>query len=595
VSFAAGLIAVAAAVLAVIGQLSLRRSTAPTRIEATGATMELRDETPALVDLLTGGFEVDDDAVPATVVDLAQRGWFTIEDLGGRVAIRTRRRRPVDDATTAYEERVLRQIERHAIEGVVPTEVLTIGPEGVSERWFKGFVREVTKHGRSLGLCRRRWNLRHIVIAWVLAGVAFAPAVLVASTANRTSDPTGWGSVGNLLVGAAFMVAFAAGWLAGKISASDAQADTAEGRAVAEHWLAVSNHYRSTGDFADKPAASVAIWDRHLAYATAMGLARRVQREIPFETEHDRRAWSRATGEWRRVKIRYQAFRPNWGVHPGRVLFEGLIQGALSGLVAVVGYRVARDDSILDGLTDAQRRWISLGGLVIEILAAAVFTFCLFKVVLGLLDLFRRRTVEGELVRRRLFKTGHRLPKVVQWLAWSGRNQQGTSREYNRNAKHHLAIDDGSDDSVVAYVVKPAIYGQASQGARVRLQVSPLLGYVSSIDVLAPAPRSAASESAVPHALVEDTLESAGIAATGAIGAALARAETMTDESGRPMLDQVDDEGVTMRQRLEQNQGQLDQLRNDPRLASSPIAGLLDSILGGITEADGPDDESPQH
>jgi hypothetical protein len=431
----------------------------------------------------------------------------------------------------------------------------------------------------------------------VLAGVAFAPAMLVASTANRTSDPTGWGAVGNLLVGAAFMVALAAGGLAGKISASDAQADTAEGRAVAEHWLAVSNHYRSTGDFADKPAASVAIWDRHLAYATAMGLARRVQREIPFETEHDRRAWSRATGEWRRVKIRYQAFRPNWGVHPGRVLFEGLIQGVLSGVVAVVGYRVARDESILDGLTDAQRRWISLGGLVVGLLAAAVFVFCLAKVVLGLLDLFRRRTVEGELVRRRLFKTGHRLPKVVQWLAWSGRNQQGTSREYNRNAKHHLAIDDGSDESVVAYVVKPAIYGQVSQGARVRLQVSPLLGYVSSIEVLTPAPRSAASESAVPHALVEDTLESVGTAATGSIGAALARAETMTDESGRPLLDQTDDEGVTMRRRIEQSHGQLDRLRNDPRLASSPLAGLLDSVLGGITDAGDADadDESPPY
>ena len=41
-------------------------------------------------------------------------------------------------------------------------------------------------------------------------------------------------------------------------------------------------------------AASVAIWDQHLAYATAMGLAQKVQRQIPFETEHDRHAWSRA-------------------------------------------------------------------------------------------------------------------------------------------------------------------------------------------------------------------------------------------------------------------------------------------------------------
>lgn len=586
VSTVAGLSAAIVAAVAVIAMFSLRRSTAPNRVEAAGATMELRDETPALVDLLTGGFEVDDDAVPATVVDLSERGWFTIEELGGRVMIRTRTRRPAGDALTPYEERVLRHIERHAIDGVVPTQVLTIGPEGVSERWFKGFVREVTKHGRTLGLCRRRWDLRHLAMAWALAGVAFAPAVLVSYAADRTSEPTVWGSLGNVFVGLAFLIAMGVAWMAGRISRSDAQADTPLGLEVAAHWQAVRNYYRNTGDFDDKPAASVAIWDRHLAYATALGLARRVQREIPFETEHDTKAWSRATGEWRRVKVRYQAFRPGWGQHPGRVLFEGLLQSAITGALAAGALYVAREESLFESLTDEQRGWIGLAGLVVALLAAAVCAFCVLKVVLGASDLFARRTVEGELVRARVFHAHHRLPKVVRWLIRASSDRHRTGNVDDRRPKHHLAIDDASDESVVAYTVKPSIFRQVRQGARVRARVSPRLGYVASIEMLAPPQASAASEAASLHPLVEETIGKVGSTSAGAMSAALDRAEAMTDDQGRPLLDQPDDDGVTMRQRLEQSQGQLDQLRNDPRLAASPFGKLLDSFLGDNVDAE---------
>lgn len=592
VTTVAGLSAVIIAALAMAGMILLRRSTAPNRVASTGATMELRDETPALVDLLTGGFEVADDAVPATVVDLSGRGWFTIEDLGGRVVIRTRSRRPADDAPTAYEERVLRHIARHAIDGVVPTEVLTIGPEGVSERWFTGFVREVTKHGRSLGLCRRRWDKKHLAIAWGLAAAAFAPAVLVSSAADRASEPSAWGSLGNLLIGLAFLIAIGVAWSAGRITRSDAQADTPLGLEVAAHWWAVRNHYRTVGDFDDKPAASVAIWDRHLAYATAMGLARRVQREIPFETEHDNHAWSRATGEWRRIKVRYQAFRPSWGQHPVRVLFEGLVQGAIAGALAVLALYVVREESVFESLTDEQRRWISLAGLLVALLAAAVCAFCVLKFVLGASDLFARRTVEGELVRAREFHANHKLPKIMQRLIRAGSDRYRTGNVHDRQATYHLAIDDGSDESVVAYTVKPSTYGQVRQGARVRARVSPRLGYVAEIETLAPPPRSAASEAPSLHPLVEETIGKVASASAGAMSSVLSRAESMTDDRGRPLLDQPDDDGVSMRQRIEQSQGRLDQLRNDPRLASSPFGELLDSFLGGVADTEPEESET---
>ncbi|RLE25875.1 MAG: hypothetical protein DRJ50_02105, partial [Actinobacteria bacterium] len=513
--------------------------------------MELREESPAVVDLLVGGFEVEDDAVPATAVDLAARGWYTIEEIGGdRVVLRLRNRSPEGDELNSFEQRVMRHIAKHATDGIVPAPVLTIGPDGVSERWFRGFVREVTKVGREAGLCHRRWDLKHLAGVWALAGLAIAPAVLLASAAPRTTDPAGWGSIGNLMLGLTFLVGILIVWIAQKISRSDAQVDTPAGREAASHWLGVRDFFRSNGRFDDKPAASVAVWERYLAYATAMGLAPLVQRQIPFETEHDRHAWSRSSGHWRRVKIRYQAWRPSWGQHPGRVAFDGLIQAAVSGLFAYAGFYVASADTDLDTLTAQQRQWVGLAGLVVAVVASAACLLALLRVVLGVSDLFSRRTVEGEVVRRREFKSWHRLPKVLQWVAFSGRGQNGLSREQQRRRKFHVAIDPGDDDTITAYTVKEAIYRQVPQGARVRVQVSPRLGYVAAVELLEPPRASAADEAGSLHPLAEEAVDKSVATMSGALGGALEQISSMTDEDGEPVLDHVDDEGVTLRERM---------------------------------------------
>lgn len=580
VNVAASGLTLAIAVGAGFAVLWMWLRTAPSRISAATPTMELRGEPPAVVDLLIGGFEVEDDAVPATAVDLAARGWYTIEEIGGdRVILRLRNRSPKGDELNPFEQRVMRHITKHATDGIVPAPVLTIGPEGVSERWFKGFVRDVTKVGRDEGLCRRRWDLKHLAVVWALAGLAIAPAFLVASAATRTTDPAGWGSVGNLLLGMTFMVGFFIAWLAQKISRSDAQVDTPAGREAAAHWLGVRDFFRGNGRFDDKPAASVAIWERYLAYATAMGLAPLVQRQIPFETEHDRHAWSQASGHWRRVKIRYQAWRPSWGQHPGRVAFEGLIQTAVTGVIVYAGFYVASADTDLDTLTAQQRQWVGLAGLVVAVMASAACVFAILRVVLGASDLFVRRTTEGEVVRRREFQAWHRLPKVLQLIAFSGRDQHGLSRDQQRRRKYHLAIDPGDTETLTAYTVNEAIYRQVQQGARVRVRVSPRLGYVSDVEVLQPPRGSAAEEAGSIHPLAEEAVDKTTATVAGAMTGVFEQISSMTDEDGEPVLDHVDDEGVTLRERMVQGQDQLDRLRADPRFTNSPILGkLLDAL-----------------
>jgi hypothetical protein len=285
----------AAAVLVV-----LWATTRPPRPKVGSVTMDVGAEPPAIVDLLTGGFEVEDDAVPATVVDLAARRWFDIEEVaGGNVIVRLRRREGKGELAR-YEARVMRHVEQHAVDGVAPAAALTVGPEGVSKRWWKGFVREVNRHGRDLGLCRRRWDFVHLAILWVPIVVAFALLYLTVATAERVEAAGGWGEPGSVLATVGFAAALAIAAIARRVTTSDAQAETPAGMEAASRWLGVREYLAQTGSFDEAGAASVAIWERQLAYATAMGLAPVVQRQLPFETEHDRHAWSLAPRRGRR-------------------------------------------------------------------------------------------------------------------------------------------------------------------------------------------------------------------------------------------------------------------------------------------------------
>jgi hypothetical protein len=555
---AAGIVALVFAVLAGLALVALLRSRRLSSIAPGGASIELRPESPAVVDLLTGGFEVDDDSVPATVVHLAARRWFTIEDYGPDTIIRTRTLRPTNDSLQPYERRVLDHIEHHAIDTVVPTRVLTIGPEGVSDRWFRGFAKEVTHHAQRLGLCVDRWSWGHRGLAWLLVAFALVPAWIIADNSETTDDSAEWVTLGNIALGAAFVVAVALGILAWRTTRLGAQRDTPAGAAAASHWLGVRDFYRNTGEFTDKSAASVAIWDQHLAYATAMGLAQKVQRQIPFETEHDRHAWSRATGQWRRVKVSYHTMRPGWGRHPAWMAVTGLFLCAVWSVVAYGAIWVAnfswRDDvDEYYTLTARQERWISLGATTAAVFALACAALMVMRFVFGCADLFRTRAVEGELVRRR---------------------ERGGGDD--STPTYHLAVDTATatnrvDDTILAYRVRSELYHQTAQGSRVRLVVTPLLGYVKSVETLVPAPTlpSMADSPEAAEMVVAQAMESFAVGWSGLMGGWAAQL------AARPQGD-LD---PAARQRMEDARTQMTAMLQDPAVANTPTAKFLEAFL----------------
>ncbi len=559
---AASIAALAFAVLAGLAIVVILRSRRLSAIEPAAPSIELRPETPAVVDLLTGGFEVDDDSVPATVVHLAARRWFSIEDYGDETIIRTRTSRPPDDSLLPYEQRVLDHIEHHAIDTTLPTRVLTIGPDGVSDRWFRSYAKQVTAHAQQLGLCVDRWTWATRGFVWLLVTVAIIPAWVVADHSDTTDDSAQWATLGNIVLGVAFVVAGMLSILAWRTTRVGAQRDTPAGVAAASHWMGVRDFYRNTGEFTEKSAASVAIWDQHLAYATAMGLAQKVQQQIPFQTESDRHAWSRATGQWRRVKVSYRTVRPGWGRHPAWMAITGLVLAAIWGAIAYGAIWIAnfswRDDfEEYYTLDDRQEHWISLGATAAAVFAIVCVAWMVMRFLGGCIDLFRERTVEGDLVRRRARGGGD-----------------------DSTPTYYLAVDTASptgpvDDSIRAYRVRSGIYNQTAQGARVRLVVTPLLGYVKSVETLVAAPTmpSLADSSETAEAVIAQAMGSIATEWSGMFGAVFAK---LASGSYRDV-----DPGAAA-----EVQAQMTALLQDPKIANTPTATFLEAYLHSSGQPD---------
>jgi hypothetical protein len=271
--------------------------------------------------------------------------------------------------------------------------------------------------------------------------------------------------------------------VASALTASDRQRETDAGLAAGGRWLGVRRYLSDHGDFATKPAAAVAIWDRYLAHAAALDLATLAVAQLPLGAEDDRHAWSRASGQWRHVVVSYPRLRPGYGQHPLFAILTGLLAGVVAGVVAVQLSDVVTDSADwVDDLPDRAEPWVRGVGGGILALATLVAVWSALKVAFGIVDLFTRRPVEGLLLRARV------------------RNTTNDNRR-----RYYVAVDDGTGPRVQAWRVKADRYGVASQGARVRATVTPRLGFVHTMATAAaqwPAPAPPGTvPSAVPGAV----------------------------------------------------------------------------------------------
>ncbi|HEX6699883.1 MAG TPA: hypothetical protein VF101_04055 [Gaiellaceae bacterium] len=411
----------------------------PPKPEPGPPTLDLGPEPPAVANLLVHDFGVTRDAVPATLIDLAARRLVEIEERepGSYVC---RLEKGSEQPLTSYERRVMDLLHSRASGGIVPAEALTTGPSSESSRWWKGFRSEVVADAQQRGLCRDILDgktFRRLALA------AIGPAVVLALLADGKAGLIYW-------VAAAFLL--------GAVMTLHTQRPTPEGLAAASRWLGVRAKLHEDDVLPTMAPIAVTLWERHMAYAAAFGVAPAAVRAIPMGAESDYRAWSSYGGRWHAVRIRYPYLvPPGWGRHPALVLFRA----ALALAAAVVVLWVSGDAQ--DVAADFGKAKLA-GVLIFVVLPAAVAAVAALVVVRALADLGSTREISGQILRLRTY--GDKDDK-----------------------RHYVAIDDGASATIRAFRVKPELYSSLRQYELVTGTVTRNLRYVRSL-------REAATETA---------------------------------------------------------------------------------------------------
>lgn len=155
----------------------------PPRVHAVDQGMELPPEPPAVAGLLANDFVVPGEVAPAILLDLAARHIVDLEEVQpGKTICRLREHAPTE-ALTEYEQRVLAELRDKAIDGVVPTDALTTGPEEQSADWHHALAQEVVDDAQARGwrdllarpARRRRPSVRDLVASVGVGGARRTP------------------------------------------------------------------------------------------------------------------------------------------------------------------------------------------------------------------------------------------------------------------------------------------------------------------------------------------------------------------------------------------------------------------------------------
>ncbi|HEX2239627.1 MAG TPA: hypothetical protein VHJ82_00575 [Actinomycetota bacterium] len=414
-------------------------------------TNELRPEPPAIANLLANGWLLNEDAMPATLLDLSARGFVVIEDRGdGVMQCRLPRRGPSTGRLEPYEQQVVQHLEEVAADGVVPAGALTTGPKEDSKKWWKSFRDEVGKDAKKRGVAREFWPVRLTVLMLIL-GVPIWLVVQGATGFNEAEDvhQTPFLTVITYTMWAALVPILL-------LSGTSRLRDTVAGRTAAAHWLGVRESLEALPSFPELPPSAVVTWERHLAYGAALGVAGRAVHTLPFGAEHARRAWTDYGGQWRQVRVRYPILRPGWGTHPGLAALLGLLRILLSlgifWLVRAVG--------LLQTSTygDPAPWWATI---VVVAIPLGLITFLIWSGVgLGwaLLDLTGGSSVTGEVLRTRTRKK--------------------LTGDDESDVTYHVAVYPGTSAEIRAWRVSAQKYRYFHQGQVVTVSVTPRLGYV---------------------------------------------------------------------------------------------------------------------
>jgi hypothetical protein len=392
-------------------------------------TLDLGPEPPAIVNFLANGFRVTRDAVPATLLDLAARNALDLEHRGPDQFVC--RLRPDPGGLTPYEEQVMRVLRDNQRDGIVPPGALTTGTSDEASKWWTEFKKAVMADSQQRGLSRplldKKVSTRLFVASWI-------PSLFVGLVFSSWGWGLGWAAGAFLLLG--------------YVLSLHTQRETPAGLEAASRWLGVRTQLAQDAVFPTLPPVTVELWERHLSYGAALGVAHGAVEPLGMGAESDSHAWSSYGEGWRPVHIVYPQYF-GWGMHP---LLALLKYGLIGAGAALAIYLLAAP--VADNVSG--RRGVLLVVLLI-VLPIVVAVVSLSTILRALSDLFgspAERT--GPVLRLR-------------------------KRGDDDNHKYFVAVDDGRSPKIRAWPVKYELYTKLHQRELVTASVTPRLGHVRSI------------------------------------------------------------------------------------------------------------------
>lgn len=360
--------------------------TRPRPVAPAPATPELRDEPPAVVNLLVNQLADAPQAASATLLDLAARGFVEVHQVADdpdHTLVRLRRTAPLK-GFPVYEHRVLDRLARVVGEQFAPVTRMVERHADGGYWWQRWMVRAAVLDARRRGLIRRSDG--GLALALVAAGLA-AAAILAPLVRRPGTD--GFVALALLLGFAWIVLCLAGGIVLASVSTGGqpAQSDryTALGRKATAHWLGVAAWLRAHDTLRDLPPAAVSVWDRYLAYGVALDTFPHAARVLDLETVGERDVLrSHHTGQWRTVQVRHNRrrllLRPAGPVAAG----ASLIWAAMTlPLWLVAGAAVATT------VTPPYARWLLLALVAVQTVRAA------YRLVRSLVDRARPVQVTG--------------------------------------------------------------------------------------------------------------------------------------------------------------------------------------------------------
>lgn len=433
-------------------------------------------ESPALIGLLTNGYDVPQSAITGTVLDLAARGWIRFSTLDGELIVITKASAQAGDSLRPWEQHVLNHLASRAFNDYISAGTLAASRYRLDRSWQRRFARAVVANASALGLTRRRYTPAHVAPT-ILVGVI---GLYVAWNATRDGDEVAISDSlfgrGLWFVAVAALVALL--WHSVQRALGTAQRPTELGAERSAAWLGFRRRLRdripTSASAIGTPAQQQA-----LAQAIVMGVAEQIHTQLPVAPGSHRLAWSEAGGTPHVVRVRYP-IRPGYGQHPLKIGAAGLIVLLLARWLQTFLWRVG-DGTSLESLLDRLPGQVDLVQTIADVLAVICWlpiAWALWAVVAGAIDSVATRERIGSVVRaRRPAEVLH--PTVLSILRPFAERDRFTT---------YIAVDDGERAAVAAWLAGER--NSAPQGAHARVRATPLLGYVRSSEPVGTATRT---------------------------------------------------------------------------------------------------------